>query len=243
MTEPSEEKVDPFPESPLGVDPEPEVEPEPTPPPPSSLEESDAGGDDSQISLSPEEYQQLVESQSALQTIMGDPQAANMIREHFDNQTANQPSTQPPPPAAEDGITQRLQQMEQRLQSVTQQNENLQEQLATITVASFAKDHPDFERHRVKIGQYMNDYPGMTLEKALTLAKAEAGQNPAPNGQPQPAPVRAAAETKGTGDVPGVADDSLAVAERDIMDRSKTPSMDRALDLALRAAQHQHGVR
>lgn len=236
MSEPQPPTPPPAPASPLGVDPVIDTPPEPTPPAPTPPSEPEG------VLMSPEEVESLQAKARNFDTIAQDNAAMQLLTDHFREGSINNPAPNPPPPGDEPDLMAEIRGLKETLSQMTAAGQELQEQVGTLTIERFAQANPEFETHRHRVGEIMQTYQGMSIDRALTLAKAEAGlPSQPPTGEPPAAPAQPAVETNSAGSIPG-AGNALGDAERRISSAKETPDFGEAVRAAVNAAKQHHGV-
>jgi hypothetical protein len=194
------------------------------------------------VTITQEEFDSLNSRAQNFDVINGDDKAMSMLRQHYNGETLNQPDPDPSTPPDNSDYGKQIAALGERMDRMSSVGDSIQEQLATIVISDFAKGNPEFEANRARVGELIGQHPGMPLDQALTLAKAERGtREPAPDGQLKPAPVQASAETVSAGEIPG-SGDPLRDAEARISDTKEVPDFGRAIELAVDAAKAHHGV-
>jgi len=108
-----------------------------------------------------------------------------------------------------------------------------QEALARIAIKEFASVTPDFDAHKVKMGEYLRAGRVQSIEDAYALAKSHTAQQQA--ARPAPRPPLQASEIK-NGGVPRTTNETMKSAQDRINDRKATPRADDYIDAAIHAA-------
>lgn len=187
-----------------------------------------------QINLTPEEHNALLEKANIYDTIAGDETASGLVRDHFQGRTGQ---AAPAPTEVPTGDDERYNALEAKYETG---QKALMETVGRLQISEFQRTHPDLEDHRQHMGSLMTKN-NMTMEEAYDVAKAMKVQQPPPSNQPGPAPVAApTTEGRQAAPLPGEPVDALAAAEAKINDRSATPRIEDAFDLALKTAMAQH---
>lgn len=176
-------------------------------------------------SLSKEEYDQLVDQVRNYQTIIKEPGLVDTIRDHFRSKAL----TNNAPPKKDDVKD------NPDVLSLKEQNRELTNRLARLEVEHFRKHNPDMDEHREAMAKLLSDHPTLTIEQAYKFAKADK-----PPQQTQKV-VKTTPTTEITDTDSGEqSDDEFSAYEKQINDPKATPSFDKAIDLAMRAARKIH---
>jgi len=232
---------DPFANSPLGQDPADEAVEENTP---EQETESVDVQEPRKITLTEEEYEEMQAKVSNFETIASDTNAMQLLTDYYKGVNVGKPDMSEENTGDDSDYGTLIKRLTNEIDAIKSVGAQIQEQMGSLVLANFAQQNPDFDQYRVRVGQVMREYPGIPLDKAYRLAKAESGQpSQDQNSQQRVNPTRPVAETNSVGQTPEVKGFTLEDAERRIADPKAVKSFDQALKEAVSAAKQYHGVR